>query len=977
MTYYDTAATYDMPGMEYNGFYLLMFAQNYYSGSNQTMRLLKESTANQTVIIGPFVNDTDGKTPETGLTIANTDIQLSKAGAAAVTKNSGGATHIANGNYAITFDATDSATLGQLAVMVKIDGALGHHSTFEVIDGIFYDAMQGNDYLPTDVTEISGDAGAATNLEADYDGTGYNKVASTIGTTTTNTDMRGTDSAATAADLATVDTNVDAILVDTGTTIPAALTTIDNEIAVIDGNVGSVLVDTAEIGAAGAGLTALASQASVDTVDVNVDAILVDTQELQTDNVPGLIAALDTVVDRIEVDTQDIQTQLGTAGDGLTALPEITADMVKISGDTVAADNLEAMFDGTGYVDDTAPSSRSQVDNFTVASAAISVAPRSAPDGFVLTTGINEVNDEDSTVQLDGVLHTVEDDGGTTDVYYEFDIGAQGVPTTISWQGYARSNGNTWELYAWNWAGAAWEQIGIRVGKNNQSIVEQSFNLTTGHVGTGAELGLVRFRLYSTDGTRVAVDRILCSYAIVNESVGYANGAIWVDTNATNTNTVEYVDGVADNPVSTWAAALALNTALGLNRFRIAAGSAITLTNNSDYYEITGASYTLDLGSQSVQGLVGEGATVTGLGTAATIPCQWSTCAFGAATIPPSRFDHCEFGHESGQFTAGSAGDYTMIDCVSGVPGSGSPVFVFTGLGATTGINNRRWAGGSMYTLDSDCTLSHEVLAGGGTTVTTGGANVELRGLFRSLNVTMAAAEMVQFVGVTGPVTLSGTTTGTVNLYGVCSSLSDTTTAAVVTDSTVSIPSISGAVLDEDLSGHSTAGTLGKAITDIEVDTSELQTDDVPGLLSALDTVVDRVEADTQDLQTQIGTAGAGLTALNDLSAAAVAAELATYDAPTKAEFDAGLAGLNDPSTAAIVTALLGASIGEPSSGDANFTGLTLEKLLGLIHAAGHLKATLDKSSGAFALRNSTDTADIVTGTDVVTGAVYTRGERS
>ena len=49
-----------------------------------------------------------------------------------------------------------------------------------------------------------------------------------VATTTTNTDMRGTDSAATAANLATVDTVVDSILVDTGTTIPAQITALNN-----------------------------------------------------------------------------------------------------------------------------------------------------------------------------------------------------------------------------------------------------------------------------------------------------------------------------------------------------------------------------------------------------------------------------------------------------------------------------------------------------------------------------------------------------------------------------------------------------------------------------------------------------------------------------------------------------------------------------------------------------------------------------
>ena len=61
-----------------------------------------------------------------------------------------------------------------------------------------------------DAKSISDDAAAADNLELDYDGTGFDKANSTIGTTTANTDMRGTDSAGTAANLALIDTVVDA-----------------------------------------------------------------------------------------------------------------------------------------------------------------------------------------------------------------------------------------------------------------------------------------------------------------------------------------------------------------------------------------------------------------------------------------------------------------------------------------------------------------------------------------------------------------------------------------------------------------------------------------------------------------------------------------------------------------------------------------------------------------------------------------------
>jgi hypothetical protein len=52
-----------------------------------------------------------------------------------------------------------------------------------------------------DIVQVSGDSTAANNLELDYDGTGYAKANSTIGTTTANTDMRGTDNAALAAKL--------------------------------------------------------------------------------------------------------------------------------------------------------------------------------------------------------------------------------------------------------------------------------------------------------------------------------------------------------------------------------------------------------------------------------------------------------------------------------------------------------------------------------------------------------------------------------------------------------------------------------------------------------------------------------------------------------------------------------------------------------------------------------------------------------
>ena len=195
---------------------------------------LKQSTASQTRTIGPFVDDTDFKTLETGLTIANTDVKLMKNGGASSNKNSGGGTHRINGMYSLTFDATDTNTVGELAVSVSVAGSLAVVAKFWVLEEDIYDAVYASSaaafdanqrvdvgsWLGTavttsattskpevDVNSVSDDATAANNLELDYDGTGYNKSNSTIGTCTTNTDMITT---------AAVNAEVDAALSEIG-----------------------------------------------------------------------------------------------------------------------------------------------------------------------------------------------------------------------------------------------------------------------------------------------------------------------------------------------------------------------------------------------------------------------------------------------------------------------------------------------------------------------------------------------------------------------------------------------------------------------------------------------------------------------------------------------------------------------------------------------------------------------------------------
>jgi hypothetical protein len=132
---------------------------------------LKQSTASQEIPLGPFLDDTDGKTAEDGLTIANTDIKIWKAGATTLAnKNSGGATHIAGGIYHATLDATDTSTLGPLVVFVHVAGALPVRLECAVLAANVYDSLiAASDSLVVDAAAVATLLGtpAGANLSAD------------------------------------------------------------------------------------------------------------------------------------------------------------------------------------------------------------------------------------------------------------------------------------------------------------------------------------------------------------------------------------------------------------------------------------------------------------------------------------------------------------------------------------------------------------------------------------------------------------------------------------------------------------------------------------------------------------------------------------------------------------------------------------------------------------------------------------------
>jgi hypothetical protein len=175
---------------------------------------LKQSTAVD-ILLGPFIDDTDGKTAETGLTL---DVEVSKNGQALANKNDATApTHDAagtvDGYYNCELDATDTGTLGILSVVAHAAGHLPVHQTYQVVIAHWFDTMCSTDYLQVDVIQVEG------------------------------------------ADA--TDTIRDSIVDDATRIDASSVNAVEGKLDTVDGIVDNILLDTDDIGVAGAGLTAV------------------------------------------------------------------------------------------------------------------------------------------------------------------------------------------------------------------------------------------------------------------------------------------------------------------------------------------------------------------------------------------------------------------------------------------------------------------------------------------------------------------------------------------------------------------------------------------------------------------------------------------------------------------------------------------------------------------------------------------------
>ena len=202
----------------------------------------------------------------------------------------------------------------------------------------------------------------------------------------------------------------------------------------------------------------------------------------------------------------------------------------------------------------------------------------------------------------------------------------------------------------------------------------------------------------------------------IQEFQGYEGGAIWVDTLNGESGTTDYENGTVENPVDTWADALTLNTSLGLNKFQMKNGSAITLTSTAANFTMIGESWTLALGGQVITNAYIEGCSeISGVSSGSGF--RVVSCLFGATSSwGAGWWVNCRItgavtlvgtGGHFFQSCFSSTGTVPVIDLTSGV---GAQVVCLTPLTGGVQINNMEAGdlvhieGAGAIVLDSSCT---------------------------------------------------------------------------------------------------------------------------------------------------------------------------------------------------------------------------------------------------------------------------------
>lgn len=233
-----------------------------------------------------------------------------------------------------------------------------------------------------------------------------------------------------------------------------------------------------------------------------------------------------------------------------------------ISGDTIAADNLELQYDGTGLVGDKFPSNQEQI---TALGGGVSL-PAVAESSSV--TDGTETNTYAASQNHDETLWVVTDNDNSDpgiDYYAQFDLGEDETAVlSVHFHGwYEDTNGplnNTCAMQAYNWFTTTFETIHTLVHATSEE--EHMPVLNNNHVsntsnGPAGAANKVRTRFLqgaqdSSTGNKVSINHLVVEYvtqALTPAEVwAYATRVLTAATNITSDDSqIGVTSGVIDN----------------------------------------------------------------------------------------------------------------------------------------------------------------------------------------------------------------------------------------------------------------------------------------------------------------------------------------------------------------------------------------------------------------------------------------------
>lgn len=360
----------------------------------------------------------------------------------------------------------------------------------------------------------------------------------------------------------------------------------------------------------------------------------------------------------------------------------------------------------------------------------VSAAINAVAESSTVTTG-TETGTYANTQAHDGTYYQVTAVGttptATIDFYLQFDIGSNATPVSLALngrldEGSLPSAGDTLPVQVYDWIALDWETVsagwtGIASSTSSDDSV-LTIVLLSKHVGSGANAGKVRVRLYSATletNTAVYIDQAYVSHSITGSRIGYADGAIWLDTNASTSGAVPYIDGTADNPTNNLSAVNILMSTLNLNRVRVANGSFVSFGTSQTQDTYVGKNWTLDLNGQDISSNYFEGAIIIGSGAATTPPIFYG-CDIGSGNhnvwLPNHRAYQCNILTRNNNATGIGSGTTIWGNCYSAVAGNETPIVSLDS--TATDFNNRGWTGGlQVNNMQAGALMSHDTIAGG------------------------------------------------------------------------------------------------------------------------------------------------------------------------------------------------------------------------------------------------------------------------